>query len=149
MPGSTLGASSQRPGDLTSRRYPRARRLTSLLGVALALAAIAHTGAATASNAVRRCRSDDLRYPLSAGGPKAFGVFRLRIASGRCATAHWVAEGWMRRFEASFRSGRIRPPKSVDGFRFTNLPVRAAQTYRERGRRRTTSIWFDYVVPNG
>jgi hypothetical protein len=55
----------------------------------------------------------------------------------------------MRRFEKNLQGGHLRLPKSIDGFSFTNLPVRAAQTYRERGRRRTTTVWFNYVVPNG
>ena len=56
----------------------------------------------------------------------------------------------MRAFEKRLRSpGRLRLPRLVEGFRFTTLPPQAAQTYRERGRRRSTTIRFDYVVPNG
>lgn len=104
---------------------------------------------ATASTTARKCNSRDLRYPFRAGGPKTFGVFKLRIAGGGCASAHRVAKDWMSRFEASFRAGHLRLPRSVDGFSFTNLPVHAAQTFSERGRKRKVTIWFDYVVPNG
>ncbi|HKO26880.1 MAG TPA: hypothetical protein VJU80_05435 [Solirubrobacteraceae bacterium] len=121
---------------------------SSLLAIALSLVALTPAVAASPIGA-RKCQSRDLRYPFSAGGPKTFGAFRLRIASGRCATAHKVAKDWMTRFEAKLHAGQASPPRSVDGFSFANLPVRAAQTYRERGRRRTTTIWFDYVVPNG
>jgi hypothetical protein len=56
----------------------------------------------------------------------------------------------MKAFEARLRSpGRLRLPRSVAGFRFITLPPNAAQTYRERGRRRTTTIRFDYRIPNG
>jgi hypothetical protein len=98
----------------------------------------------------RTCTSADLRYPFRPGGPKDFGVFKLRITGGRCATAHRVAKAWMKAFEARLRGpGRLRLPKSVEGFRFTTLAPNAAQTYRERGRRRSTTIRFDYRVPNG
>lgn len=121
---------------------------TSLLVLALSLLALT-PAATTAATTLRKCNSRDLRYPFSPGGPKRFGVFRLRIADGPCSTARKVAKDWTRRFETSFRSDHVTLPRSVDGFDFTNLPVRAAQTYRERGRKRTTTIWFDYVVPNG
>jgi hypothetical protein len=124
------------------------RKLTSLLVSGLALAAVTAAVAST-STTVRRCNSSDLRYPFQPGGAKTFGVFRLRVAGGRCRTAHAVAHDWMRRFEKNLQGGHLRLPKSIDGFSFTNLPVRAAQTYRERGRRRTTTVWFNYVVPNG
>jgi hypothetical protein len=124
------------------------RRLVSLLLFALALVVFT-PATASASTTLRRCNSSDLRYAFRPGGPKTFGVFRLRISGGRCRTAHTVAHDWMRRFETSLRAGRLRLPRSLDRFSFTNLPIRAAQTYRERGRRRTTTIWFSYVVPNG
>lgn len=95
------------------------------------------------------CQSADLRYPFEPGGPKAFGVLNLRVAGGRCALAHRVAKAWMTRFEAGFRSGRTVVPRSVDGFSFTTLPAHTAQTFRERGRTRATTIWFDYRIPNG
>jgi hypothetical protein len=104
-------------------------------------------GAAAAD--ARTCRSADLRYPFMAGGPKTFGVFRLRIDGGSCATAHSVAKTWMGRFEANLRAGRVRLPTSVQGFSFKTLPAHAAQTYSERGRKGSTTIRFDYVVPNG
>jgi hypothetical protein len=95
------------------------------------------------------CKSADLRYPFTAGGPKTFGVFKLQITGGRCATAHRVARAWMGAFEADLRDGRVKVRRTVAGYRFTSLPPNAAQTYRLRGRRGTTSIRFDYVVPNG
>jgi hypothetical protein len=96
-----------------------------------------------------RCRSADLRYPFQQGGPKTFGVFKLRITNGRCRTAHRVAKAWMDEFEANIRAGRVKLPRQVLGFSFTTLPATEAQTYRERGRRRATTIRFDYRVPNG
>ena len=96
-----------------------------------------------------RCKSADLRYSFVPGGPKTFGVFRLRIRGGRCATAHRVAEAWMTRFEDNISEGRVRLPRFVLGFTFTTLAATEAQTYRERGRRRATTIRFDYRVPSG
>lgn len=121
-------------------------RLTAAAVLALSLLMPAATNA---SSPVRKCNSSDLRYAFRPGGPKTFGVFKLRIAGGRCSTAHQVAKDWKRRFETNLRAGHLRLPRLVDGFSFTNLPARAAQTYRERGRRRTITIWFNYVVPNG
>jgi hypothetical protein len=96
-----------------------------------------------------RCKSADLRYPFREGGPKTFGVFKLRITGGGCTTAHRVAKAWMDEFEANIDAGRLELPRMVRGFAFTTLPPDAAQTYRERGRRRATTIRFDYRVPNG
>jgi hypothetical protein len=95
------------------------------------------------------CKSADLRYPFMPGGPKTFGVFKLQITGGSCATAHRVAKAWMTRFEANIKAGSTKRPRSVSGFTFTELRPNAAQTYRERGRNGTTSIRFDYRVPNG
>jgi hypothetical protein len=97
----------------------------------------------------RGCRSADLRYPFMPGGPTTFGVFGLRIAHGPCATAHRVAKAWMSRFEAAFRAGHLIMPRSVDGFRFTTLDAHQAQEFRERGQLGTTTIWFNYRIPNG
>ena len=97
----------------------------------------------------RTCTSADLRYPFRPGGPKTFGVFRLRITGGGCPLAHDVAERWMDRFEGDLRRGRVRLPRSVAGFAFRSLPAREAQTYRLRGIKGETTIRFDYVVPNG
>ena len=116
----------------------------------VAAALVALPSPATAAAPSRTCRSADLRYPFEPGGPRTFGVFTLRIAGGACATAHRVAKAWMRAFEKRLRGpGRLRLPRSVAGFEFITLPSKAAQTYRERGRRRSTTIRFDYVVPNG
>jgi hypothetical protein len=117
----------------------------------LVLAAVAALLLADVADArpTRTCKSADLRYPFQPGGPKTFGVFKLQITGGTCATAHRVAKAWMKKFEANLSAGRVRLPRSVAGFTFKTLPATAAQTYRERGRKRTTSIRFDYVVPNG
>jgi hypothetical protein len=105
--------------------------------------------AAQADTGTRTCKSADLRYPFQPGGPRTFGVFKLRITGGKCATAHRVAKKWMEQFEGNLRLGRLKLPRSVAGFRFKTLPANAAQTYRERGRKRKTTIRFDYRVPNG
>ena len=76
-------------------------------------------------------------------------MFKLRITKGTCTTAHRVAKSWMNDFEGDILRGHLRLPRSVDGFSFKSLPPDAAQTYRERGRRRATTIDFDYRVPNG
>ena len=119
-----------------------------LLAAAL-VAALLVPAAAADARPTRTCKSADLRYPFQPGGPKTFGVFKLQITGGRCATAHRVAKTWMERFEANLRAGREKLPRLVRGFRFTTLPAKEAQTYRLRGRKGTTSIRFDYVVPNG
>jgi hypothetical protein len=123
----------------------RIRHSIVAAGVASVLA-VALPGAAVAAVS---CRSGDLRYPFQPGGPKTFGVFKLRITGGTCATAHRVAKTWMNEFEGDLLRGHVRLPRRVEGFRFTTLPPNAAQTYRERGRKRTTTIRFDYRVPNG
>jgi hypothetical protein len=116
----------------------------------VAVAAALWSPAAAGASATHRCRSADLRYPFEAGGPKTFGVFRLRITHGRCATAHRVAKLWMEKLEASIHgSGPLKVPRSAGGFSFKSLPPTQAQTYNERGRRHRTTIRFDYVVPNG
>ena len=116
---------------------------------AAATEAAATEAAATEAAAPLSCQSADLRYPFEPGGPKTFGVFNLRIAGGRCALAHRVAKAWMTKFEAAFRAGRTVLPRSVNGFSFATLPAHVAQTFRERGRTRATTIWFDYRIPNG
>lgn len=128
----------------TPRPRHRSLAVAALLVTACLLPA---TAAATPSQ--HSCRSADLRYPFEPGGPRTFGVFNLRIAGGPCGTAHRVAHAWMRRFETAFRGGHLVLPRSVAGFKFTNLPVHAAQTFRERGRMGKTTIWFDYRIPNG
>jgi hypothetical protein len=121
------------------------RRLI-LLAAAAALIGLAMTSNAAAST---KCNSADLRYPFTKGGPKDFGVFRLKITNGSCKTAHRVAKLWQRRFEANLRAGRVRLPRTVRQFHFTTLRPNAAQTYREKGVKGATTIRFDYVVPNG
>ena len=91
----------------------------------------------------------DLRYPFRPDGPKTFGVFGLKVTGGTCKQAHRVARSWMAEFELELILGRVKLPRQVAGFTFTSLPPNAAQTYRERGRRGTTTIRFDYRVPNG
>jgi hypothetical protein len=128
---------------------PARPRVTLLVAATLTLMATGlPSGAANASKTLR-CRSADLRYPYRPGGPRTFGVFKLQVTGGRCTRAHRVAKEWMRRFEADIRKGRVRLPRAVDGFAFKTLKPHAAQTYTERGKRRTTTIRFDYVVPNG
>ena len=90
-----------------------------------------------------------MRYPFQPGQPNHFGVHDLLITGGSCSTARSVAKTWMTRFEKAIDEGRISLPKRVDGFRFRQLPVQESQTYRLRGTKSTTSIRFDYVVPNG
>jgi hypothetical protein len=104
---------------------------------------------AAGAEAARRCPSGDLRYPFEPGGPKTFGVFELRIDGGGCPTAHRIAKRWMDRFEANLADGRVELPASVRGWAFEELPPRAAQTYRLRGRKTGRTIRFHYVVPNG
>src|SRR3954447_9298854 len=116
-------------------------------GAVLAVLAVAAAPAPAAPT--RTCRSTDLRYPFMPGGPKTFGVFKLRVTGGTCSTAHRVAKAWMAEFEANLRAGSEKLPRSVQGFAFKNLPAHAAQTYTERGRRAATTVRFDYVVPNG
>jgi hypothetical protein len=129
--------------------------LAALVRAALAAATIAAIAAAliapaaaTAAGAVT-CKSSDLRYPFMPGGPKSFGVFKLRINHGTCATAHTVAKAWKKKFEAALSAGHLKLPKSVDGFGFKTLPAHQAQTYSEKGTKGRTTITFDYRVPNG
>ena len=51
------------------------RTLVIALLAALAVLPAATAGAAT----TQRCKSADLRYPFEPGGPKTFGVFKLRV----------------------------------------------------------------------
>ena len=128
---------------------PRRRlRVRHALFASVMLAALLPCAVADARPTLK-CKSADLRYPFTAGGPKTFGVFKLRIIGGRCTTAHRVAKAWMTKFEANISAGRLKLPRSAAGFAFETLPANAAQTYRERGRKRTTTIRFDYRVPNG
>ena len=127
------------------RSPARLRHAIRAAAVAIVAAAVLAPGAGAAV----RCKSADLRYPFMPGGPKTFGVFKLRIDGGRCATAHRVAKAWMDEFEANIADGRDDVPREVAGFTFKTLRPNAAQTYRERGRKGSRTIRFDYVVPNG
>ena len=123
-------------------------RLRHVLGAAVV--ALALLPAATADASYRTCKSADLRYPFQPGGPKTFGVFRLKITGGTCTTAHRVAKAWMTKFEADLREpGPLKLPRKIEGFTFTTLAPNAAQTYRLRGRKQSTTLRFDYAVPNG
>ena len=124
---------------------PQLRRGAVALVTVLALLAAAPVAHASPT----RCKSADLRYPFQPGGPKTFGVFRLQVTHGTCTKAHRVARAWMAEFELELILGRVRLPRKVAGFSFTSLPPNAAQTYRQRGRKRRTTVRFDYVVPNG
>jgi hypothetical protein len=118
-------------------------------GIVLVTAvALLPAAAADAAPAVR-CESADLRYSFEPGGPKTFGVFKLRITDGTCGRAHRVARAWMAEFELNVLLGHVKLPRAVAGFTFTTLPPNAAQTYRLRGRKGTTTLRFDYRVPNG
>ena len=119
------------------------------IAVACAAAAALLPAATAEAATTRHCRSADLRYPFTEGGPNTFGVFRLRITNGRCRLAHRVAKAWMTEFEANIAAGHVKLPHLVDGFHFTTLPANEAQSYRERGRRRDKTIRFKYRVPNG
>jgi hypothetical protein len=123
-------------------------RIRHTLLVALAAAAVL-LPAATADAKPTRCKSADLRYPFMAGGPKTFGVFKLKITNGTCATAHRVAKTWMRRFEANLKHGHVKLPRHVSGFAFEDLPATEAQSFRERGRKGAKTIRFLYRIPNG
>jgi hypothetical protein len=123
------------------------RRLPAIAVVlAVALGALATPAAAATP---RPCRAADLRYPFMPGGPKTFGVLRLTIVRGSCTTARRVAKAWGKAFEASSDGTDASLPRSAAGFSFTQLETTRAQEYRLRGRRGTTSIRFDYRVPNG
>jgi hypothetical protein len=123
-------------------------RRFALIATVLA-AAVAAAAPAAQARPTLNCKSADLRYPFMPGGAKTFGVFKLQVTGGSCTTAHRVAKAWMTKFEANIKAGSAKRPKTAGGFTFTELPATAAQTYRERGRKGTTSIRFDYVVPNG
>jgi len=120
----------------------------TVLRSALALAAVA-AALTPAAAAATGCKSSDLRYPFQKGGPKDFGVFRLTIANGTCATARSVAKAWKHDFEAALKAGRVKLPKHEGGFTFKTLKANQAQTYRERGTKGSAVIRFDYRVPNG
>lgn len=127
------------------------RKSLLLIAVALATPLIASAPNADA-RPTRTCKSADLRYPFEPGGPKTFGVFKLTITGGTCPTAHRVAKAWMTEFEKTLRDPEtttVRLPRRVLGLRFIELPPKEPQTYRLRGRKSSTSIRFDYVVPNG
>ena len=127
----------------------RARRAVRAAGIALVTATMLPPAADANAAPALNCRSADLRYPFEPGGPKTFGVFDLRITDGTCRKAHRVAKAWMAKFELNLLLGEVKLPRRAAGFTFTTLPPDAAQTYRLRGRNGTTTIRFDYRVPNG
>ena len=86
------------------RRQLRIRHALPVAAVVLATVAGLLSAAVADARPALRCKSADLRYPFEAGGPKTFGVFKLRITGGRCTTAHRVAKTWMKRFEANLRA---------------------------------------------
>ena len=65
--------------------------------LAVSVTAAVALPAAAQAKTTRSCKSGDLRYPFQPGGPKTFGVFKLRITGGKCKTGHRVAKGWMDR----------------------------------------------------
>lgn len=120
-----------------------------LLPALAVLALLAATPTALAAKP-RSCASADLRYPFEPGGPKTFGVFKLKVTGASCMTAHHAAHAWMAQFEASLRGeGELELPKRAGGFSWKELKPNAAQTYRLRGTKGKTTVTFDYVVPNG
>ena len=125
--------------------------MTRILSLLAATAAVLLAAAAGPANAgtMHRCHSSDLRYAFSPGAPKSFGVFRLRVGGGSCATARRVAHAWGNAFEINIHNGSATLPRLVRGFAFVTLPAREAQTYREHGTKGATTIRFDYRVPNG
>jgi hypothetical protein len=112
--------------------------------------ALATAGLAAAPAGARPvCRSADLRYAFQPDGPKAFGVFQLKIDGGPCATAHRVAKAWMKAYEANIEKGSETKPRTAAGFRFETLPSEEFQELRERGRRGAVTVRFDYRIPSG
>ena len=146
--GSAIPAPRDRRAPLRSTYMPLRPR-HAICAALTALAATAVVTPAADASATLRCKSADLRYPFQPGGPNDFGVFKLRIAGGSCSTAHRVAKAWMTKFEANVDDGRFDIPRRAAGFRFTTLQAKAAQELRERGRRGSTTIRFDYRIPNG
>jgi hypothetical protein len=63
-----------------------AARRPDLAAALLLIAAVSLVAVADARPALR-CTSAGLRYPFTPGGPKDFGVFKLRITRGTCTTA--------------------------------------------------------------
>jgi hypothetical protein len=127
----------------------RRLRIRYVICAAAVVCAALPAAAVAGPTPARHCKSADLRYPFEPGGPKTFGVFKLRITGGKCTTAHRVAKRWMERFEADLSAGHVKLPRHVAGFEFETLPPNAAQTYNERGTKRAKTIRFDYRVPNG
>jgi hypothetical protein len=80
---------------------------------------------------------------------RAAGIVFVAVVALPPAAAHRVAKAWMAKFELNILLGDVKLPRRVARFTFTTLPANAAQTYRERGRKGTTTIRFDYRVPNG
>jgi len=130
-------------------RAPRLRRAVRAAGVVFVTVVALLPAADADAAATLRCKSADLRYPFEPGGPKTFGVFKLRVTDGTCSKAHRVARAWMAEFELNILLGHVKLPRTVAAFAFTTLPATEAQTYRERGSNGTTTIRFDYRVPNG
>ncbi|MBE2315612.1 hypothetical protein DVA67_006470 [Solirubrobacter sp. CPCC 204708] len=117
-----------------------------------ALAALSLLAAAPAAAEAkpRSCSSADLRYAFEPGGPKTFGVFKLKATGASCLAAHHAAHAWMAEFEASLRGdGDLVMPRTAGGYRWRELRPNAAQTYRLRGTKGSRVVTFDYVVPNG
>ena len=68
----------------------------------------------------------------------------MRATRTSCSNAHAVAAAFKQKFEVKYKL-----PKTVNGYTFTSLKPKAAQTYRLRGSKGAVRIKFDYVVPNG
>jgi hypothetical protein len=115
----------------------------------LLLAVLAAGLSAAPAGAGPVCTSADLRYPFQPGGPKAFGVFGLKIDGGSCTTAHRVAKAWMKAYEANIARGNETRPRSAAGFRFTTVPNHKVQELSERGTRGAVTVRFAYRIPSG
>src|SRR5436305_15236576 len=108
--------------------------------LAAAVAGLALLAAAPAEAKTKACKSSDLQFPFMPGGPKFFGVHKLKGTGGTGATAHRVAKDWKKRFEANLRKGSEKRPRHVDGITFSDVPVHAAQTFRLKSVRGATTI---------
>src|SRR3954451_5259652 len=117
----------------------RTRHMIWVPALLATVAALVPAAAATAAT-TRTCKSSDVRYALMPGKPKFFGVHKLRITGGRCATAHRAAKAWKNRFEANLKRGSEKLPRHVRGFTFKQVPVKAAQTFGLRGTQDRTVI---------
>ena len=107
--------------------------------LAAAVAGLALLAAAPAeAKTAKACKSTDLQFPFMPGGPKFFGVHKLKVTGGTCATAHRVAKDWKKRFEANLHKGS---EVCIDDFeanrapdhRYRTTPLNGLWTHMKRG----------------